>query len=173
MLTLPSPAFVPLPDRISRVTVRVTRKVTRMARNIHIMGCRVKSARLTGSFTWPGTFTAGGIFTGPGSGIRSGGQVAGPTASTRTPSSCAYGLMPGLYAGNARSARPSPDRGADLGRLGFLAVDAVKDARGVLEGAAGVAPQGGGLDAQRAAAGVDDEEDAAAALPGGVVPHHR
>ena len=38
--TLPSPAPPPLPDRISLVTILVMRKVTRMARNIHIMGCR-------------------------------------------------------------------------------------------------------------------------------------
>src|ERR1700722_7544499 len=40
MLRLPSPALPPLPDRMSLVTVLVMRNVTRIARNIHIMGCR-------------------------------------------------------------------------------------------------------------------------------------
>src|SRR5690349_915544 len=62
--TLPSPARPPLPDRISRVTILVTRKVTRIARNIHIMGCSETSHRPTVMFTLDGSFNPAGIARG-------------------------------------------------------------------------------------------------------------
>src|ERR1700734_2616015 len=83
MWTLPSPAPAPLPDRIVLVTILVTRKVTRIARNIHIIGCSVRSPRPTGTFTPGGTFTRVGIFTGKAS------RDAVLAAPTRTASSCA------------------------------------------------------------------------------------
>jgi hypothetical protein len=47
-LTLPIPAPDPLPDLIILVTSLVIRNVMSIARNIHIIGCSVKSARPTG-----------------------------------------------------------------------------------------------------------------------------
>src|ERR1700733_4337927 len=61
--TLPSPAPAPLPDRISLVTILVMRKVTSIARNIHIMGRSEKSSRPTGTFTRDGILTTGASFT--------------------------------------------------------------------------------------------------------------
>src|ERR1700733_14046518 len=92
MRTLPRPAPAPLPDRISLVTVLVSRNVTRIATNIHIIGCRVRSARPTGTFTPDGTRTRVGSFT------REASKDAVPAAPTRTASSCAQCLMPGFYA---------------------------------------------------------------------------
>src|ERR1700761_9377025 len=44
---------------MSLVTVRVTRNVKRMARNIHIIGWREKSARPSGILTRDGIFSGG------------------------------------------------------------------------------------------------------------------
>jgi hypothetical protein len=69
----------------------VTRKVTRIARNIHIMGRRDRSLRPTGMLTRDGIFT-GGIFNDEAS------QGTVLAAATRTASSPAYGPLPGFYA---------------------------------------------------------------------------
>ena len=75
----PGPAAVP--DLISLVTVLVTRKVTRMARNIHIMGCSPRAPpALTVSFTPEAS------------------EGTALAASTRTAPSPLHRLMPGFYA---------------------------------------------------------------------------
>src|SRR5579862_866594 len=83
---LPSLIRSPAPDRISLVTVLVTRNVIRMARNIHIIGRSDGPPAPTVSFTPESS------------------EGTGPAASTRTASSPVHRLMPGVYAPR----RPGP-----------------------------------------------------------------
>src|ERR1019366_7469630 len=76
------------------------RKVTSIARNIHIIGRSESSAGPTGIFTRSGTFSPGGILT------REASKDAVLAAPTRTASSCAYRPVLEVYA------RPAGPRAA-------------------------------------------------------------
>src|SRR5579859_7477516 len=101
MLTLPSPARPPLPDLIALVTSLATRKVTRIDRNIHIIGCSVRSARPTGMRARDGMCTAAGSLIGG----RPRGASPDPTTAASTRTAPPAHLMRGFYARSGQRGR--------------------------------------------------------------------
>src|ERR1700750_1868193 len=88
---LPSPAPAPRPDLISLVTALVMRKVTSIARNIHVMGPKVDPPPPIEIFTPEAN------------------DGAEEAASTPTSSSCICRLVHGVYAaGGSGSLGPRP-----------------------------------------------------------------
>jgi len=74
------------------------RKVTSIARNIHIIGRSESSAGPTGIFTRAGIFTRSGTFSPGGILTREASKDAVLAAPTRTASSCAYRPVLEVYA---------------------------------------------------------------------------